>query len=56
MEQEQPCQDIKLRTLQGEFLGWSYRFSPPMVSHAQWSNEAWITYIGNNWFKVSQTG
>ena len=51
---EQPDEDTKLRTLQGEATGWDYRFDPgnlPSSAHTHWTQHDWITYIGSNWFK-----
>jgi hypothetical protein len=48
---DQPDLATKLRTLEGDDLGWDYFFNVPATSHWQWSQQDWVTYIGDNWFR-----
>lgn len=49
---DQPDLDTKLRVLRGEGLQeWDYLFTVPPVCHDRWDAYAWITYIGDNWFR-----
>lgn len=49
---DQPDHETKLATLRGEDTGWDYQFQVPGVTHAAWSPDDWIRYIGVNWFRV----
>ena len=49
---EQPDLDTKLRIMRGEELGWDYRFQVPPVTTFFWTPHDWITWIGNNWFRI----
>ena len=53
VNQEQPDFATKMKALEGQRTGWDYKFSPPPMTTVFWSREDWLTYIGNNWFKVS---
>lgn len=54
MDKEQPTHEVKRATLRGEKTGWDYRFRPPPVPHDKWTPDDWITYIGDNWFRLPE--
>ena len=45
-----PTNEVKLATLRGENTGWSYGFNVPPVPTDQWSDQAWIIFIGDQWY------
>lgn len=47
----QPTHGEKLEVLNGFNVAWDYLFHVPSVDHSRWSNEDWIVYIGDNWFR-----
>jgi hypothetical protein len=51
---EQPTEEIKIKTLRGEKTGWDFAFTAPPVPTTFWSNDGWIAYIGDNWFRIKE--
>lgn len=54
---DQPTLEEKKETLHGKQTGWDFVFTSPGVPTAFWSDDGWIAYIGDNWFRqeVKQT-
>lgn len=48
---EQPTLEEKRRTLRGEDTGWGYWISAPPVPTNLWSDDDWIRFIGNRWYR-----
>lgn len=47
----QPTYAEKLATLLGEKTGWDFLMEVPPVSTYYWTNDDWIRFIGDRWFR-----
>lgn len=51
MAKEQPTYQVKIATLNGTETGWGYWMQVPPVTTALWTDEDWIRFIGDRWFR-----